>query len=157
MNKKQIAMFMVVLFAFVALATPVFAAGHGAGKGCPYCHGKSWKLDEKIVMKAGFLYMNQDALELDEQQVQGIKDLKHQVKKEVIRRRAEIEVMGVDIKTRLYDNPVDVEVVNQLMEQKYALKLEMKKYLVQALADLKAILTVEQYEAMKRLWWEKKG
>jgi len=113
-------------------------------------------LHAKLFMKAKFLMIHQEELGLSEQQLDAIKDIKHGFKKEMITRTAEIEVIKVDIKALLHKRVVDVEAINRLIDQKYAIKNAKSKSMVQAFADLKAVLTDAQYDQMKKIWLDMK-
>jgi len=149
MNKISILIF---LAAFL-LTSPVVQANspHHDSRGTM----QEMRLDEKFFMKAKFFIYSKEAIGLSEEQVQQIKDLKHQVQKDLIRREADIDVLKVDIKTKLHENPVDVAGLNAMMDQKYEMKKKKAKMLVQAIADLKAVLSGEQYEMMKNVWYKR--
>jgi len=123
-----------------------YSGYHGSGSGS----GKG--LEAKLFHKAYFILRNEKELELTEEQVQSVRDIKHDAKKRLIRQDAEIGVLGVDIRSKLYDNPVDVEAIHDLIDQKYAVKIEKAKGLVDSFAALKAILGEEQWTKLKELW-----
>ena len=94
---------------------------------------------------------NKDELKLSDNQITGIKNLKVNAKKNLIRKKAEIDVISVDIKSKLWDETIDVSGINKLVDQKYDLKKEKTKSLIAAYAELKKILSKEQKEILKEL------
>lgn len=112
-------------------------------------------ITDKFFMKAHFILENKDEIGLTEEQVDQIVDLKVQAKKELIRKEADIEILGVDFWMKLKDNPVDVEAVNGIVDQKYELKKDKTKSFVGHYAKLKGILTEDQMKKVKELWYKK--
>ena len=145
--------FMLVGLVAFMVAIPVAQAKgfkEGGGKDYKYCPLKSG-LDSKFLHKAHFIAENAKDIGLSDQQADGIRNLKSGVKKEIIKRDAEINAIGVDIHDQLRQRPINADTVNALVDQKYELKKAKTKYVVGALAQLKASLSDEQYEAMKGL------
>ncbi|MFH1552248.1 MAG: hypothetical protein ABID83_01225 [Candidatus Omnitrophota bacterium] len=147
MNKKLIVIPLIMLFCVFSLA-PYVAQADGYKKEKGYDKG----LDEKIFCKAKFILQNEDELGLSDKQVEKIKALKFETKRELVKRDAEIDLVMIDIKEKLYMDKVDVPGMNALIDKKYEMKKEKAKYLVKQYADLKAILTDEQMDKMKALW-----
>ena len=143
-----------VLAAALVLAMPAAYAGGGHGtcghcsKGGGYDQGD---LKSKFFMKAYYILKNAEELGLSEQQQADIKNLKYDVKKDMIQRYADIEVVAIDIKRLLMEKQINTEQVNTLIDQKYELKKEKAKALVAAMATLKQTLSDEQYEQLKAL------
>ena len=109
-------------------------------------------LDDKFFHKAHFFYMNQEALGLSEKQVKAIKALKMSVKKELVTKGAEIELLKIEIKSLLYMPKIDTGAINKLIDKKYELKKEKAKFLVAKIAAIKAIPTEEQMVKAKSIW-----
>jgi len=149
MGKKIAVVILLAVFA-VSSFLPSTAMAYGKEKD-KACHGKKG-LDEKILWKAHFFLRNSDDLELSDEQVKQIKDLKFAVKKELVVQNADIEVLGIDIKSKLYSSEIDTEAISKLIDQKYDLKKAKAKYLVGKYAELKGILTAEQKEKLRDLW-----
>lgn len=109
-------------------------------------------LKDKLFRKAHFILKNQEELGLSDEQVKKIKNLKLEAKKDLIKKKAEIDVIAVDIKAKMWEDAVDTEAVNKLIDQKYELKKAKTKSLMEAYAALKSILTEEQKKKLKDLW-----
>lgn len=153
------------LFMFV-IAMAVFASGaYAEGKCCGGGHGMHGKwgkggdegLDKKFFMKAHFIIENAGEIGLSADKVEAIKALKIETKKSMIRQDAEIEVAKIDIKSALYNYPIDVDAVNKLVDQKYELKKAKAKAAVAALAKLKGELSKDQYDKLVTLWKDKES
>ena len=110
--------------------------------------------DDKIVQKAMMILANEDELGLTEDQVKKIKDLKHKAMKDMIRMDADIDVLAVDLKSAMYEDPMDIAAVNKMIDSKYDLKKQKAKAVVAACADLRNILTEEQKTKMKAIMKE---
>jgi len=134
-----------VLIAGLAVSA-AFAADHKKKDG----HRKG--MDEKLFYKAHMMLRNEIELGLSDEQVGMIKDLKLSTKKSMIRQKAEIEILALDVKAAMWKDTIDVEAVGKLIDQKYELKKQKAKSLVAAYAELKGILTKEQKDKLKELW-----
>ncbi len=145
---RKLVVFPLLVFFLVFSLVPYVAQADGYGREKRYHKG----LDEKVFYKAKFILENQDELGLSDKQVEQIKDLKFATKRELVSKDAEIDLVKIDIKEKLYEDKVDVPGMNALIDKKYELKKAKAKYLVKQYADLKGILTDEQLKAMKTLW-----
>ncbi|MFC1479962.1 Spy/CpxP family protein refolding chaperone [Candidatus Omnitrophota bacterium] len=147
MNRKLIAVPLLAVFLMFSIVPQIAQAdGYKKGKGCHK------GLDGKIFYKAGFILKNEEELGLSDKQVEKVKALKFATKRELVKRNAEISLVKIDIKEKLYKDKVDVTGINSLIDKKYELKKEKAKYLVKQYADLKGILTDAQLNQMKALW-----
>ncbi|MFQ5952192.1 MAG: Spy/CpxP family protein refolding chaperone [Candidatus Omnitrophota bacterium] len=146
-----------VLTLLVVLAVCFSVPAGYADYGKKYC--KKTKhydgLKEKFFYKAHFILNNEDELGLSEKQVDLIRDLKVKTKKDLINKQAQIDLLGVDIKTMMWEDPMDLDTINGLIERKFAIKEEKTKNLVNAYAKLKGILSEEQKTKLKKLWLQK--
>jgi Spy/CpxP family protein refolding chaperone len=133
--------------------TPILAGGGCGcgGSGCMCNKGES-DMSDQISEKAMMLIANDDELGLTEDQLKKIKDLKHKTKKDMIMKDAEIDVVAVDAKALLWDDPIDIVAVNKLIDSKYDLKKAKAKAFVAALADL----TKEQKDKLKAIMKDQK-
>ncbi len=114
-------------------------------------HGHKYGLEEKVFKKMHLALKNQEQLGLSDEQYDKIKTLKINTKKDLIKRHAEIDLIGVDIKSKLWDETIDVKGINKLIDEKYNLKKEKAKALIAVYAQLKTILSKEQKEKFKKL------
>jgi hypothetical protein len=137
------------LVAFFAIAVPTLAYT-GTDCDCKKMKHKD-NIEKKVFKKLHVIMKNKDELKLSENQIAEIKKLKVNAKKDLIRKKAEIDVISVDIKSKLWDETIDVSGINKLVDQKYDLKKEKTKSLIAACAELKKILSKEQKEMLKEL------
>lgn len=151
MNKgfKTIMVFLVCA-AFLMTAGTVMAGGHTKAGDAKQC------MESKFFMKAKMMYLNQDELDLSDKQVDKIKDLKFEVKRNLIKQNAEIDTVKVDIMKELYQDKINTKQIDKLIDKKYDLKKQKAKYLVKSYAQLKGILKKDQYEKLKEIWVDKK-
>ena len=144
-----------LILSFFIIAIPPYSlaeacsfGGHGSqGQGD---HG--WKLQDKFFYKAHYMLENKDAIGLSEDQVQSIKQQKTDVKKLLISRGAEIELLEVDIETQMHAYPVDETALTNLVEQKFRVKQSQALELAKAYAKLRNTLNEDQNNALKELW-----
>ena len=158
LNRKLIMLISVTLalmFAFSLSAANAYDYDKGKScfKGREY-HQKG--LDDKFEYKASLFLGKKEELGLSDEQVEAIKELKLKVSKDLIMKEAEIEVIGLDIKTAVHKDSVDLEAINGLIDKKYEIKKAKAKLLVKSYAELKGILTKAQKDKLKNLWKEKK-
>jgi len=150
--KKNFLIFAVAILVLVfgAFAAQAYAYGGWKGEGPQGC------FEGKFCHKVQFIMENSDELGLSDKQLEDIKALKVAAKKDMIRKKAEIDILAVDLESELHKDTIDKGVVNALIDKKYDLKKDLKKALVGAYADLKNILTPEQKNKMKELWHAQK-
>ena len=147
MNKKTvIAALLALALALSITAFDDYAFGDGKTK---RCHKG---LEKKFFGKVYLILKNQDELDLSDKQVEEIKDLKIKTKKDLIRKKAELDIVALDMKTAMLEKQIDTGAVNKLIDKKYDLKKEKAKSLVAAYAAVKGILTDKQKEELKDLW-----
>lgn len=123
---------------------------------CNHMGGRGSNMQGKFFQKFGKIMKNQEALGLSDEQLDVIKKLKWDLKKEMIKQTAEIDVLEVDIDAALYEDTVDMEKVGGLIDQKYEYKKAKAKTIAGAVAELKKILTEEQLAKLKELHYQNK-
>jgi Spy/CpxP family protein refolding chaperone len=97
------------------------------------------------------VYLYQDELNINDSQLDQIRELKIALKKDVIKKQADLDIIKVDIRSLLYEDEIDVEAVNKHIDQKYEIKKAKTKKVVKSYAQLKKILTNEQIEKLKEI------
>jgi len=147
MGKKAIFVSILSFLLILGVAMPELCLGY---------HGdlKSHKrgFENKISRKAGKILRYKDELGLSADQVTKVKSLKNRVRKDLIRRDAEIDMLKVDIKDQMCADPINKEALTKLIEQKYDLKKKKTLYLVDEYSNLKNVLNKEQKAKMKKLY-----
>lgn len=142
------------LFLVLVLAVSISTAyAYDCKKSGSHGYGsKSYSTKSKILHKAHFLMEKKEELGLSDEQVAKIKDLKLNAKKVSIKRGAEIEIIALDIKAAMWQDAIDTEAIDALIDKKYEIKKEKAKSMVRAYAELKGILTAEQKDKLKELY-----
>ncbi len=148
MRKRKLMWLGVVVLLLVVFSAPgLYAAecSHGKkeGHGCDF--GK------KVLGKMHLAMANQEELALSEDQYQKIKALKIATKKDLIRNKAEIDLLAIDMKSKLSEDTIDVVGINKLIDQKYELKKARAKALVEACVKFRSMLTDEQKQKLKKM------
>lgn len=137
----------ITLVLAIGLMLSVSFAEKGSGPDRERYHKES--IDEKLFKKVKMIYLYQDELNVNDKQLDQIKELKITLKKDLIKKKADIDIVQVDIRSLLYEDEVDVEAVNKLIDQKYEIKKTKVKKVVKSYAQLKKILTKEQIDKLK--------
>ncbi len=132
-----------------ALSTMALAGGHKDG----YCKKG---LDDKLIGKFHFVLQNEDELALTPEQTHDIKELKKSVKKKVIESEAAVDIIKVDLYAAMSEDPMNVDLVNDLIDKKYDEKKHKAKLLIQSYSKFQSILNDEQKEKMKTMCREQK-
>ncbi len=146
MSKKFVGSVLVVFVLVFGILT-LEAYARDSGKTEKH-HGD---FEKKFSYKARFILENKKELGLSDEQVKKIKDLKIKTKKDLIRKKAELDILALDIKGELWKGTIDTDRVNKLIDKKYELKKERAKSSVNTYVALKSILTNEQSKKMKEL------
>ena len=140
---KRIAVLIVILSCF--LVTSSYADSYKKSRH----HG--YGLDKKFFKKVRLALKNQEELGLSDEQCEKLKALKMNTKKDLIKRKAEIDIIEVDIKGNLYEDPIDKKSINKLIDKKYELKKAKAKALVEVYAAFQNIFTDDQKKKLKEI------
>ncbi|MFC2061219.1 Spy/CpxP family protein refolding chaperone [Elusimicrobiota bacterium] len=112
-------------------------------------------LEDKVMKKLHTIFMSKEELALSEDQIEKLKEMKIDTKKELIRKNADIEIMQLDIESNLWQDEIDVNAVNALIDKKYEVKKAKAKMLVDTYSRLKLVLTEKQKEKLKGIYKNK--
>jgi len=151
--KKLMLVALGVVLAVGMIASPVLAKDCGCEKKDreKKCMGK------KVIKKIKMIYQNQEALKVSDAQLDKLKMIKIDLKKSMIKKKAEIDLVKVDAKSLLYEDIIDVTAVNALIDKKYDLKAQKAKDAVAAYVEVKKVLSEDQMVALKALYKAKKS
>ena len=94
---------------------------------------------------------NHEELGLTDEAVKKIRDLKIGTKKSLIRNRAEVELLMVDIISSLYKEKPEISEINKLIDKKFDIKKAGMKKLIAAFVGIKKLLSKEQIKQMKAI------
>lgn len=114
--------------------------GHGMGSGMPAGHGMGDRMREAEHRLARYL----DGLALDEQQKKVIGEIRSSIKKDTIRRMADISIARIELRDLLLQDPLDMKAVEAKVRQLGSLRTEMHLSHLKALENIKTRLTPEQ-------------
>ena len=84
------------------------------------------------------------ALGLDEKQNAAVQAIHLRTKKDMIRKRADVQVAEIELKEVLSKDPVDMSAAEAAVKKIEGLKSEMKMLHIKAMEEIKASLTPEQ-------------
>ncbi len=133
------------------------ACHKGGCKGSSCSQGKASKCKiTKLKKMTKMLYWHKDALEITDDQMDQIKSVKHTAIKTLIKLRADKDIVKVDLKSEMWEDMIDVDRVNDLIDQKYAIKTSASKVYVKAIADILKILNEDQRKMVKKIAKHKK-
>ena len=88
-------------------------------------------------------------LGLEEKQKEAIKDIIFTVRKDSIRKMAEVRIAGIEVRELLDKDPVDMGAVEAKLKQAESLKTDIQMSRIKTLEEIKAKLTPEQSQKFK--------
>lgn len=102
------------------------------------------------VMEAGHpMWKHLMDLGLDEKQKEAIKEIKSRVTKDIIGKRADLEVADVELRDILDKDPVDLNVAEAKLKKIESLLTDIRLFHLKAREEVKAKLTSEQRRKFK--------
>ena len=154
--KKEFIIASTVIFCLSVLGCvkpPCFDCGKSKHSTCGKFHNSHEREGfEHCLLKAPcFAIMNKKELALTDEQESKIKELCTETKKKHIKLEADIDTVCVDLKSKLFNDELNLVEINKLIDQKYELKKQELKTVIESFAHLKQVLTAEQREKLKEL------
>ena len=167
--KNNMKILIIVVCMLIVSLPCVFAQDNQMGKGGMGMMGKDGgmgmmgansgmkmlnKMDfnEMFNYKISFILMNSKDLEVTDEQMMKIKELKYKIEKSMIMSKAEMEITDIDIMQAFGKDDIDTVAIGKLIDKKYDAKKTESKALVSACADLRTILTMDQQKKLKDMW-----
>jgi Spy/CpxP family protein refolding chaperone len=141
MKKLAVIVAAVSILALTALAYGDMG-GHGMGSGMMCGCG----MDEQMM---GTEHLK--SLNLDEQQKVFIGEIKSRMKKETIRRTADMRIAQIELKDLLTQEPVDMKAVEAKVKQLETMRTEMQLSHIKAMEECKTRLTPEQRKKLREM------
>jgi hypothetical protein len=142
MQKRVYIIICLITFLFVGtFSTACYAERRHKGK----IHG----LENKVFHKFDLAMANQVELGLTDEQYEKIKMLEISTTRDLIKKKAEIDVLKIDIKVKFWEDKIDIEGINKLIDKKYEFKKAKAKTLVNAYAQFIKILAEEQKKILR--------
>lgn len=113
---------------------------------------KMWSkmdLGDMFIYKAHFILSNAEELGLSDDQVDKIIALKLNAKKSLIKYDADIDTFALDIMSELKKDDININMINAMIDKKYAVKTQRAKDIIAACVNIRKILTDEQRKKLK--------
>jgi Spy/CpxP family protein refolding chaperone len=149
---KRIGMAIIAVFFISGLAVDGAGAQMAGGRGKD--HGMGMGMGSRGGMGmwdgAHAMYVI-NALGLEDNQSAEVKSILLQLQKEMIKKRADIQVAEVELKEILDKDPVDVKTAEIKVKQIASLKTEAAMMHIQGIEDVKAKLTPEQKKKLAEM------
>ena len=140
MNKKVLSLIMAVTLLLPAVC---FADGH-----------QRLSLEEKYFSTIFFLLQHKEELQLTEEQIQSIKDRKFDLMRQDIQSDAQLALIGLDMKKELHSVSPKLDQLETLVDNKTEVIRTLDKLYVRAIVDTQTLLTPEQRDTAKELFWK---
>ena len=146
MKKLAVIVAVLSIVAFAALAYGDMG-GHGMGSGMMCGCG----MDGQMMGIEHHLSKHLMNLNLDEQQKVLMGEIKSRMKKETIRKTADMRIVQVELKDLLIQDPVDMKAVEAKVKQLETMRAEMQLSHIKAVEECKTKLTPEQRKKLREM------
>lgn len=147
---KRIGMAVIIVFFISGLVAAGAVAQMAGGKGKGPGKGMGGGCGMGMWDGAHAMYVIK-ALDLDDNQSAEVKSILHRLQKQMIKKRADIEVAEVELKEILEKDPVDVKTAETKVKQIASLKTEAAMMHIQGIEDVKTKLTPEQKKKLSEM------
>ncbi len=160
----SLALSALVLFLSSPAAFADYQGGPCAGGKCPF-KGRGMMAEEmyacpitqKVMTKAHFFLDNQKELELSDDQVRQIKEIKLETKKAYLRQMTEHQIFELDVQYKMSEPKLDRKGIDAMIDQVAKSMTASAKETVSAYEKLKAVLSEDQLKKAKDLWLGQKN
>jgi Spy/CpxP family protein refolding chaperone len=95
--------------------------------------------------------MEMENLKLDEKQKDALREIENSVSKELIRKRADEQIAGIELGELLDSQTVDLKAVEAKLKQIADIKTETQLIVIKSVENIKAKLTPQQRQMLKKL------
>jgi Spy/CpxP family protein refolding chaperone len=136
----------VLLCLCFALASSGLAEARSKSKDSGGC-----KVYNKFYSNTKIIMSNSAKLGISDAQIDEVRKMKYDTKKNKIKACADIKIVGVEISEALWKEKVDIDKVNALIDKKYQMKAQLKKDMVGSYVSLNEMLTADQKEMVKSI------
>lgn len=171
---KYLGMLLVFAMTVVMSAPDVYAKwgrgkgkSYGRSKGAAICgmkrgrwgHGNSGKkvsMHGMFFKKMHFILLNKEELKLTDDQGKSIKAIKTAAKKVAIRQKAEMEIVSIDIRSKMHEDEINTTDINALLDKKFEIKKTLEKQMLDSYAKLKGVLSSKQWAKLKSIYHKSK-
>ncbi len=115
---------------------------HGMGS----MHASGMTMDDGLPMWKHLM-----SLGLDEKQIEALKALRSKTMKEMVKKMADKQIAGIELKDLLDKDPVDMKAVETSVKKSEALRTDMFLAHIRAHEEIKSILTPEQRKRLREM------
>jgi Spy/CpxP family protein refolding chaperone len=163
MRKSMISIFFGIIFiAALALTAQAQMCGCMGGKGGGMQEGCMMEgMGHQGMMHGmgGGMMMNDDhpmwkllmSLGLDNKQKDALKTLRSKTMKDMAKKRAEMQIAGIELKDLLDKDPVDMKAVEASVKKNESLKMDMFLGHIKAREEMKSVLTPDQRKRLNEM------
>ncbi len=116
------------------------------GMGMGGMHGGGMMMDDDHPMWKHLMNLG-----LDDKQKDALRALRSRTMKEMARKRADMQIAGIELRDLLDKDPVDMKAVEAAAKKKESLKTEMFLAHIKAREEMKSILTADQRKKLKEM------
>ncbi|MFA5322286.1 MAG: periplasmic heavy metal sensor [Smithella sp.] len=120
-----------------SMIPPMMPCGMGQMNGMPELEHPHWIRFQK--------------LKLDKKQKEALRDVENSFTKELIRKRADEQIAEIELRELLDKETVDLKAVETKLKQIAAIQIETQLMVIKSMENMKAKLTAEQREMMKKI------
>lgn len=114
-------------------------------------------LSKMFFHKIHTVLENKQEFNFPEDNFKKLKELKINTKKSLIKSMAEIDLIMVDIKAKLWDKSPDIGEIGKLLDKKYSLKRDAMKTLIEAFISFKKMLSEEDFTRLHEIMRTQRG
>ncbi len=154
MRKSLLTLFFggIVIAALAVTADAQMCGEKGGMMGMGMMHGMGGMQGGCMMMDGGCgMWDHLMKLGLDDKQKDALKALHSKTMKDMVKKRAEKEIAGIELRDLLAKDPVDIKAVEAAAKKKESLETEMFLIRVKAHEEMKSLLTPDQRKKLKEM------
>ncbi len=103
------------------------------------------------------IWMQLRSLDLDQKQREAIRDIWSSSMKDAVSKKADVRIAGIELRSILAREPVDMQAVRTKLKEIAALQTELRFTRIKAMEDVKAVLTPEQRKKLRENFRKYRG
>ncbi len=146
-------------FLFLVVALPYSFAQQGSCSCGPegfqregkFMMSNTWHDGRGMMMRDHHMWKLLAGLGLDEKQKEAIKEVRSRVAKDIVKKRADLEVARIDSRDILAKDQVDMAAVETNVKKMASLQADIRLAHIKAMQEIKAKLTPEQQKKFQEM------
>jgi Spy/CpxP family protein refolding chaperone len=123
----------------------------GMMEGMGMMHGMGDMHDGKMMDDEHPMWKHLMSLGLDDKQKDALKALRSKTMKDMVKKKADKQIAGIELKDLLDKDPLDMKAVEASLKKNESLKTEMALAHIKAREEMKLILTPDQRKRLKEM------